>query len=265
LFGAGLIDDIPESVIEAAAKDNTSSEVRGRVSRLANGRIGRFGWKGQTESLRQFVRQACAAELGLEVPGHSQAADPTQPTVKVKGLDLDEVECESLTAFVSSLKRPIERVPQDTEEGLAIQKGKEAFAAIGCAACHRPALGNVEGIYSDLLLHNLGRDLLDGGQYSILSQPPKPSAPAVVGKQPEVLGQRTRAGGLATPMEWRTPPLWGLQASAPYMHDGRAKTIEDAIAVHGGEATSSAKYFFKLAPDQRQDVITFLKTLTVGD
>jgi len=273
LFGAGLIDQIPDAVIEATAKENASSEVRdrnsvrGRVSRLPNGRIGRFGWKGQTESLKEFVRQACAAELGLEVPGHPQAVDPTEPTVKATGLDLDEAKCESLTSFVRSLKHPVERVANDSQERLAVQRGKEAFAAIGCADCHRPTLGNVEGIYSDLLLHDLGPGLLDLGQYSLLrqtaNQPSKSAAPTAPDKQDDQRGQTISEAALPSAVEWRTPPLWGLQASAPYLHDGRAKTIEDAIAVHGGEATASAKAFFRLTSDHRQDVITFLKTLTV--
>ncbi len=74
LFGTGLIDAIPDAVLEAAARktDPAFPEVQGRVSRLKDGRIGRFGWKGQTASLKDFDLTACAVELGLEVPGQPQ-------------------------------------------------------------------------------------------------------------------------------------------------------------------------------------------------
>ena len=65
--------------------------------------------------------------------------------------------------------------------------------------------------------------------------------------------------------EWRTPPLWGVRDSGPYLHDGRAETLEQAIAFHGGEATNSAKQFFMLKPDERAQVITFLKSLVAPE
>ncbi len=63
--------------------------------------------------------------------------------------------------------------------------------------------------------------------------------------------------------EWRTPPLWGFRDSAPYLHDGRAGTLEEAVAFHGGEAEKSAKRFFKLVPEERLRVQTFLRSLTL--
>ena len=91
LFGAGLIDAIPDDVLEAAAKVKHPGfpEVAGRVSRQKDKRIGRFGWKAQTPSLNDFVLTACAVELGLEVPGHHQGGLPQAPEVKATGLDLD--------------------------------------------------------------------------------------------------------------------------------------------------------------------------------
>ena len=79
-------------MIEAVATEQevstTSPEIHGRVSRLADGRIGRFGWKGQTASLNDFVLTACAVELGLEVPGHPQPGDPLSEDRHAPGLDL---------------------------------------------------------------------------------------------------------------------------------------------------------------------------------
>ncbi len=111
LFGAGLIDAIPGAVIEAAARDqansNPSAEIHGRVSRLADGRIGRFGWKGQTANLDDFVLTACAVELGLEVPGHPQPPDPLSDKKQAPGLDLSAGECAALASFVAGLPRPV--------------------------------------------------------------------------------------------------------------------------------------------------------------
>jgi len=114
LFGAGLIDSIAESDIEAAAKVKYPGfpEIAGRVSRLKDKRIGRFGWKSQTASLSDFVLTACAVELGLEVPAHHQGGSPQHPDAKSTGLDLDAQECESLVAYVSDLPRPAERKPE---------------------------------------------------------------------------------------------------------------------------------------------------------
>ena len=109
LFGAGLIDSIPESDIEAGRQGQVPGipEIAGRVSRLKDKRIGRFGWKSQTASLSDFVLTACAVELGLEVPAHHQAGSPQHPDAKPAGLDLNAAECESLVAYVTELPRPI--------------------------------------------------------------------------------------------------------------------------------------------------------------
>ncbi len=88
LFGAGLIDSIPDGAIEAASKRKTN--VKGRLSRLSDGRIGRFGWKAQTATLEDFVLSAAAGEMGLEVPGRKQAADPRLAGLPADGLDMDE-------------------------------------------------------------------------------------------------------------------------------------------------------------------------------
>src|SRR5262249_54832594 len=90
LFGIGLIDAIPGEAIEAMAKREAkeSPETQGRVSRVKDGRVGRLGWKGQIASVDDFVLNACAVELGLEVPGHHQAIIPQAPKYQASGLDL---------------------------------------------------------------------------------------------------------------------------------------------------------------------------------
>jgi CxxC motif-containing protein (DUF1111 family) len=361
LFGAGLIDSIPESAIEAAAKVKHPgfSEVAGRVSRLKDKRIGRFGWKSQTASLSDFVLTACAVELGLEVPAHHQAGSPAHPEGLPKGLDLNAGECESLVAYVGDLPRPSERKPESDREANEIEAGRTLFAKVGCATCHTPKLGKVEGLFSDLLLHDLGPALGDVGQYGVFDPsssedeivddpasvadasnetgpmlpiqaplpvvpPPTATAPAAVvgpatpappSTPPSVvvsapLAPPTDAPGVvvsepappqapvarfSTPVavsvtfsgtaqlglaeqpikrptsgpasrfEWRTPPLWGFRDSAPYLHDGRAKTLDQAVVMHGGESTRITQSFFNLTAKERRQLETFLKSLTAPD
>src|SRR5262249_29005109 len=153
-------------------------------------------------------------EIGLEVPGHNQARPPLDFEEKRPAkLDLNQNDCDALTAFVAGLPRPAEAQRPDPEGGV-VRAGRERFAAVGCAFCHRPTLGPGTGIYSDLLPHDLGGDLVDGGN-------------VYYGEQP--------ADG-ASPQEWRTPPLWGFRDTGPYLHDGRARTLDQAVALHGGQA-----------------------------
>jgi CxxC motif-containing protein (DUF1111 family) len=352
LWGAGLIDSIAESDIEAGAKVKFAGfpEIAGRVSRLKDKRIGRFGWKSQTASLKDFVLTACAVELGLEVPDHHQAGSPVHPDAQAKGLDLNGQECDSLVAFVSDLPRPSEPKPGSEREGNEIQAGRALFAKVGCATCHAAKLGKVEGLYSDLLLHDLGPGLGDVGQYGVFDPsssedeivddpatiaeaapapdfapttvqtaievtqsaagapaqappnqavaiPPPPVTPAevtiaaaanstvavapaptvqvsspfdVVPQMGGMAGQFNPSGqpikrptsGPASRFEWRTPPLWGFRDSGPYLHDGRAQTLDQAVAFHGGEATAITQKFTRLSIRERRQLETFLKTLT---
>jgi CxxC motif-containing protein (DUF1111 family) len=328
LFGAGLLDTIPESALIAASKekDNRFPEIQGRISRQKDGRIGRFGWKAQTPSLKDFVLTACAVELGLEVPDHPQAGVPSSPTYKPKGLDLTGPECDAPEAYVRALPAPARRATTSTTEAEAIDAGAKTFEAIGCASCHRPKLGPVEGLYSDLLLHDMGPELGDTGAYGVFVPdsaedennepipsldgggvavaPPAPATtvatpadepagavapapaptPAVVAEVPvqavavavpapvaPVVGQ-VMFGGMparaekppkfgAARQEWRTPPLWGVRDSGPYLHDGRAETLEQAIAFHGGQGEPTARRYFQLSPKDRLNLQAFLKSL----
>jgi CxxC motif-containing protein (DUF1111 family) len=254
LFGAGLIDAIPDGAIEAAARRRqpASSGVKGRVNRLPDGRIGRFGWKAQTATLREFVLSAAAGELGLEVPDRRQAADPRVPPIAAAGLDLNDEECAALTAYVASLPPPRVQAAADAKQERAAKAGANLFRSVGCAQCHLPKLGDVEGLYSDLLLHDMSPQLGDTGFYGIFTGGERPRAPRNVAK-----GKPAGAGV----QEWRTPPLWGLRDSYPYMHDGRAETIEKAIALHGGEGSASAQRYAQLSARERQQLEEFLLSL----
>ncbi len=255
LFGAGLIDAIPDEAIEAAAKRKFpgSSAVKGRVSRLKDGRIGRFGWKAQTATLKEFVLSAAAGEMGLEVPGRRQAADPRLPGFVATGLDMDEAECDALTRYVRSLPMPIAIEPDDDRESMQRKSGEEAFKSIGCAQCHLPKLGGIDGMYSDLLLHDMSPGLGDSDAYSVfVGDAPR----AAVGGAPDRSGT-----GTSTIHEWRTPPLWGLRDSGPYLHDGRAASIDQAIAMHGGQGASSARRYAELSPRRKRHLAAFLGSL----
>ena len=225
-------------------------------------RSGRFGWRGHVANLSDFVLTACAMELGLETPNHPQVSDPTVPArlaPKAKGPDLSNEQCDDLFEFVASLEPPQQVVPNDPQAAALVNNGQALFHSIGCAACHMARLGNVEGIFSDLLLHDMGAGLND----------PLPANP-----EKTRVGTRSIGGGygggsfdvfaeLPTSIrrEWRTPPLWGVADSAPYLHDGRASTLEDAIIQHGGEAQSSKERFLELPTENRTPILLFLQTL----
>jgi CxxC motif-containing protein (DUF1111 family) len=244
LFGAGLIDALTDEALLNAEKQRFADfpEICGRANRGKDGRIGRFGWKAESPSLSEFVVSACANELGLEVPGRHQASSPLDPDAKAKGMDLTQEECDALVAYVRHLPVPAGMRPAGSRESPAVDEGRSLFGAAGCATCHQARLGAIDGIYSDLLLHSMGTALSDSGSsYGISSPEPSP--------------------GAATTQEWRTPPLWGFRESGPYLHDGRAKNVEEAVALHGGQAANSTKRYFKLLPEQRLRVQAFLRSL----
>jgi CxxC motif-containing protein (DUF1111 family) len=253
LFGAKLIDQINERDIIALERQQrlrwngvpgeTETSPVGRAPRLAGGKIGKFGWKGQSASLSDFVVAACANELGLGNPSQAQPAPLGKPSYKPVGLDLTTEQCDQITAFVASLPRPSERPPTERRSRQHIEDGKQLFHSVGCAECHTPNIGSVEGLYSDLLLHRMGAELIGGGSYNQPSQPQVPSP-----EQPR-------------PDEWRTPPLWGVADSAPYMHDGRAANLDEAIRLHRGQGQTANNNYQRLTEVERAQLVAFLRTL----
>jgi CxxC motif-containing protein (DUF1111 family) len=273
LFGVGLIEGIPDDAIRAGASRPGPKfpGTNGRVGYLKDGRIGRFGWKAQAASLDDFVRTACAVELGLEVPGHPQGRDPTNPPLIPAKLDLSSEDCDALTDFVRSLPRPDQGGYPGADEAARIREGKARFQEIGCVACHTPKLGNVDGLYSDLLLHDMGDDLADSGMYgrsvsrSADSLAEDDGLPATFPSGLDAFaGESARVRG-ASRQEWRTPPLWGLRDSGPYLHDGRAETLEQAIASHGGQGAQASRNYFRLTGENRVLVQAFLKSLVAPE
>lgn len=290
LFGLGVIDQIPERALmdaaAAQARIARSSSAKGdaalgrdpftfapierlplsgRVARLKDGRIGRFGWKGQTATLREFTLQACAIELGLEVPGFPQTAPPWKTGYKAPGLDMSADQCDALIRFVAVLPAPSRIRPETEQHASEIDMGQKLFSRIGCADCHRQKLGNVDGIYSDLLLHDMGRLLNDNGIYGstvVAANDGNGPEPLPVLSDTDQNSERPKPPKFgAGPREWRTPPLWGLRDSAPYLHDGRANTISIAVTFHGGEALDAVRGFSRLTLRERRQIEMFLLSL----
>jgi CxxC motif-containing protein (DUF1111 family) len=234
LYGLGLLDEVPDEAILALAVPHEDG-VHGRANLVRDAagqeRVGRFGWKGDTATLEQFVADALRNEHGVTNPlAPSDLAPPGGQTVNcsadVTAPEDDGSAVSDLTAFVASL-------PSPTSEGDAA--GEQVFAATGCASCHTPALPSGDGrtayLYSDLLLHDVGPALDDG-----VTQ------------------------GAASGRHWRTTPLWGLRFRQRFLHDGRARTIEAAVRAHGGEADTAARRFAELPPEERALLLDFLSS-----
>ena len=184
LFGAGLIDAVPAKVLRDAESRTFSDfpEIKGRVKPLPpDGRLGRFGWKGQIASLDDFVRAACSNELGLEVPGQHQVSMATAKEFNpsLLKLDMDEEQCSLLTNFVARLSPPVRR----PDERTLPPWGYTVFQSIGCATCHTPKLGSVTGLYSDLLLHDMGEASSDAATYYGAPIEPRSSGELADGKR----------------------------------------------------------------------------------
>ena len=235
LFGLGRLEQIDEAAIVAREDpaDANADDIRGVAHRLPDGRLGRFGWKGGVPSLAEFVRDATSNEMGLTVPPHPERTFGF--STDDDGIADPETTAEALedvTFFVQSLAPPT-RARRDR----ALEdQGEALFAEVRCDACHVPSLPDTSGgmvsAYTDLLLHDV--------------------APA---------GFLGIEEGAASPRQFRTPPLWGLSRTGPYMHDGLAVTIEDAIARHETEAAASRLAYEALTEDERRAVLAFLESL----
>lgn len=254
LFGAGWIDCIPDHAIRSHRTRRLLSGVAkelvlefneitpGRLRELPGG-VGRFGWKGQAASLEDFVAGACSNELGLGTPVREQARPLHQPSYPAVAPDLNHRQFNSLVAFVATLSRPVEVISSDPAARQQAAQGKNLFSSIGCALCHVPDMGGVQGVYSDFLLYSLEDAVAGSSDYGA----PLPQFPIPV-DQP-------------LPSEWKTPALWGVADSAPYFHDGRSPTLQDAILRHRGDARSVTDRYTKLSVEDQHLLLTFLMTL----
>jgi len=251
LFGIGWIDRIPTKSItlraqrrgmNLAMKELTgdfSGIPVGKVPYTSDGRVGKFGWRGQFATLEEFVASACANELGLGTPTMPQAVPFHKPQAATEvAPDLTKRQFRDLLAFVDTLPKPIEVASE------AASRGKVHFSSVGCAVCHAPDTGGVKNVYSDFLLYKVEDPVAVAAQYG---QTPPPES-----KRPD---------NVPEPAEWKTPPLWGVADSAPYMHDGSAPTLASAIQRHAGDAKESKAAYDKLTEAERGDLIKFLESL----
>ena len=235
VFGAGLIDAISEATIRGGAdpSDVDGDGIRGRAHVLADGRIGRFGWKADVPSVAEFVRDAMAAEIGITLPARPGLTfGLTADEDGIPDPELTDEEVDDLLFFLSTLAGPPRAEASDPE---AAARGEVRFADLGCNRCHTPSLPGALGdvpLYSDLLLH----EILPPGATGITS-------------------------GSAGVREFRTAPLWGLSSTAPYLHDGGADTIDQAIRAHDGEAREIREAYEALPEADRADLRSFLDTL----
>ena len=112
---------------------------------------------GETNRSRSFIKGACATELGLQVHEFHQTKDPLKPDYELEGSDLTGEQVDSLIQYVRSLPRPEQVLPENYEEKQEIIQGEQLFTAVGCAECHVSNVGTLKGVYSDFLLHDMGR------------------------------------------------------------------------------------------------------------
>jgi CxxC motif-containing protein (DUF1111 family) len=219
LFTAGQLDSLPDEVILAGAAPRADG-IHGRPN-LINGRVGRFGWKADTVTLKQFVGEAFRNELGLTnpiAPSDFTAAGACGGATGKPELD------GSVVADVVAYLEKLDPLPVSRAD-------PAVFNELGCGACHVQNLGGLP-LYSDVLLHDMGRALDDG----------MPQA---------------NAGG----KDWRTTPLWGVGQRSRLLHDGRVSTFEAAILSHGGEADAAVQRFRALGAGERAELLAFLSGL----
>jgi len=252
LFGLGLVDNVPDRVFFAiadlqkrltpqiAGRPNLVTDVFTNPNRLT---VGKFGWKGQVPSLKQFAADAYLNEMGITSAPFPNENCPQGNCAVLTTCDLvhdpedDGSGVEAFTDFMTFLAPP----PRDaiTRQVLA---GELVFLKTGCAGCHLPvletgrssiaALDRVKFFpFSDFLLHDMG-SLGDGIEQ-----------------------------GRATGREMRTAPLWGLRVRTTLLHDGRATSVADAILAHDGQGARAKQRFNALTPNEVNDLLAFLNSL----
>ncbi len=255
LFGNGAMDRISDADIERYRRNRSLRLIAreltgdfggtpvGRPHVLADGRLGKFGWKGQFATVREFVAVACAVEIGLSNSVRMQNRPQEHRPDEEANVDLSDDQLAAMVAFVGSLPQPEQVLPQDETARSTVHHGEQLFHQIGCADCHPKSLGSVDGIYSDLMLHRVEDENNGGSSYR--REEPEVPLPA-------------RVPRLA---EWKTPPLWGVADTAPYFHDGESPTLLSAIQRHGGDARNVTDRWLRLSHEDRGAIIAFLRTL----
>jgi CxxC motif-containing protein (DUF1111 family) len=254
LFGLGLVDATPEATFAALAAAQPPA-IRGRVAQVFNiaeghDTMGKFGWKAQVPTLHQFSGDAYLNEMGITNPefpteqpplGNPALIAPCDVVPESPGVTEDDGEdVNNFTNFMSFLA-PIAAQAQNQ----AAAEGDALFTQIGCAGCHTRTLASGDSPvgalahqtyhpFSDFLLHDMGS-----------------------------LGDNIGGNGDAGLREMRTAPLWGLRTLNPneLLHDGRAHSLDDAIAQHDGQGAAARDAFNALSAVQQSRLLAFLNTL----
>jgi CxxC motif-containing protein (DUF1111 family) len=279
LFGAGLIEQIPDSVIFGNAAANASAKsslgikghpnviIAGKITGESNnngndGTIARFGWKAQNQSLLLFSGEAYNVEMGISNELFQQEREQ-KPACQFATVPNDVTDTEATTtpaglsaiekfAFFQRFLAPPTPSPDTPGGTTSINNGRSLFTSVGCALCHTPTLttGNstvaalqnkAANLYSDLIVHNMGPGLADD-----VNQ------------------------GQARGDEFRTAPLWGVGQRIYFLHDGRTDDLLDAIRAHRSfgnlkygpsEANGVINNFNGLRERDKQDILNFLRSL----
>ena len=253
LIGLGLLEAVPDQVILSHADpgDLDGDGISGRpvVLDRQDGRreLGRFGWKAGTATVQEQTVEAYINDMGL-----TTAAGPETPDTTANGqpADITWDEVTSVTFYSQSLGAPATKRPGNDP---LVSRGSSLFGDLQCATCHVPShetstdpnavvaaiRGQTIWPYTDLLVHDMGPGLDDG-----------------VAEQ-----------GHTSSAEWRTAPLWGLglaqrvNGKSGYLHDGRARSVDEAIRWHGGEAEGAKENYLALASRDRQTLLDWLQGL----
>lgn len=274
VFGLGLLEAISETdILSLADEDDADGDgISGRPNFVFDPKkqllsdpdpvsLGRFGWKANTPSVEVQSLGALRSDIGVTnflFPDESIAGTPLHDDYLTRnpddtGMDAqgnpeaDNAFADSVVFYVQTLHVPARRNVDDP----GVIRGARLFSAAGCAACHHPSFvtgAHPDGIgeldnqtiypFTDMLLHDMGDGLADG-----------------------------RRDFIATGREWKTRPLWGIGLThvvnplAGFLHDGRARTLEEAILWHGGEAQQSRENFRTMSRDDRAALLRFLGSL----
>ncbi len=236
ILGDGLIQTIPGSAIVANEdpSDANGDGIFGVARRrqiLGVEEIGRFGWKAQGPLLRDFVRGAMFGELGLTTPDNGRGFGKQTDGDEAGDPEILSSQVDDMAFFLENLPAPVRGGSLDP----LVAAGEVLFESIGCATCHIPELPGASGpvaLFSNLLLHNI----MDS----------------------DFRGMDDPGAGVGM---YRTPPLWGIKDTAPYLHDGRGEDLVDAIMHHHGEAAQVRANYLALLSSEQAALILFLEDL----
>jgi CxxC motif-containing protein (DUF1111 family) len=230
LFGAGLLEDIPDGEIAAQTHGGRPSWITGADGKR---KLGRWGWKAATPELTSQIEIAFQRDFGISTSGRPDAfgectvAEKQCRTAGGNSVELPDESRDAIATYLRLLRRPAPR--NEASPGFRL------FRGAGCLDCHailKDRKGGPVHAYTDMLLHDMGPGLDDG-----------------------------IAEGSARSPEWRTAPLWDVAdnlAQGGLLHDGRARNIAEAVQWHGGEATPAHTAFDALSPAERTQIEDFL-------